>query len=67
MSLAAALNALLALVPADILVKDIRLEVVILTRWLEVNKAKLPQKVSKVVKQVNSTILQPTVVLEHFV
>ena len=46
MSLAAALHALLAFVPAEVLAKDTILEVVVLNRWLEVKKAKLPQKVS---------------------
>ena len=46
MSLAATLRALLVLVPAEVLAKDVRLEVVILYGQLQVNEAKLPQKVS---------------------
>ena len=57
MTLAAALRAWLALVPAKVLAEDTRLKVVILNGQLEVNNAKLPQKVSTVLKQVNSTIL----------
>ena len=57
MSLTAALHAWLALVPTEVLAEDTRLEVVILDGRLEVNEAKLPQKVSTVLKQVNGTIL----------
>ena len=57
MSLAAALHAWLALVPDKVLAKDVRLKVIILNGWLEVNKAKFPQKVSPHLKQVNGTIL----------
>ena len=46
MSLAAALHVWLALVPAEVLAKDVRLEIVILNGQLQVNKAKVPQKVS---------------------
>ena len=52
---------------AEVLAKDTRLEVVVLNGRLEVNEAKLLQKVSTVLKQVNGTILQPTVVLDHYV
>ena len=45
MSLSAALSALLALVPAEVLAKDTQLEVVVLGGRLEVRKARLPQKV----------------------
>ena len=58
---------LLALVPAEVLVKDVVLEVVILNGWLQVNKAKVPQKVSLDLKQVNGTILQLAVVLDHYI
>ena len=67
MSLGGALHALLAFVPAKVLVKDTRLVVVILGGRLEVREAKLPQKVSTVLNQVNGTILQPTVVLNHYI
>ena len=67
MSLAAALHMLLALVPAEVLVKDVVLEVVILNGWLQVNKAKVPSKVSLDLKQVNGTILQLAVVLDHYI
>ena len=67
MSPTAALHALLALMLTKVLAKDTRLEVVVLGGWLEVKETKLPQKVSIVFKQVNSTILQPTVVLNHYV
>ena len=67
MSFAAALCAWLALVPAGVLAKDTKLEFIILNRRLKVNKAKLPQKLNTVLKQVNGTILQPTVLLEHYV
>ena len=50
MSLAAALCAFLALLPAEVLAKDNRLELVVLNGRLEVNEAKLPQKVSTVLK-----------------
>ena len=50
MSLAAALHEILALVGAEVLAEDIRLEVVILNKRLEVNKVKLPQKISTVLK-----------------
>ena len=56
MSLAAALHVWLALVTAELLVEDIRLEVIILNRWLQVNEAKLLEKVSPDLKQVNSII-----------
>ena len=56
MSLAAALHALLALVPAEVLAKDTWLEVIILGWCLEVKEAKQPQKLSTVFKQVNGTI-----------
>ena len=46
MSLAAALHAWLALMPTEILAKDTRLEVVIQNGQLQVNEAKVPQKVS---------------------
>ena len=46
MSLAAAPHVFLVLVPAKVLAKDVRLEVIILNGRLEVNEAKLPQKVS---------------------
>ena len=45
MSLATALHAWLALVLAEALAKDTRLEVVIQNGRLEVNEAKVPQKV----------------------
>ena len=67
MSLAAALYAWLALVLAEVLAKDTRLEVVILNGRLQVNEAKVPQKVSPDLKQVNGTILQLAVVLDHYV
>ena len=57
MSLAATLHALLALVPAEVLAKDLRLEVIILNGCLEVNKDKLPQKISPDLEQVNGNIL----------
>ena len=56
MSLAAALHAWLALVPAESLAKDVRLEVIILNGRLQVNEAKVPQKVGPDLKQVNGTI-----------
>ena len=46
MSLAAALRMWLALVPAEVLARDTRLEIVIQNGQLEVNKALVPQKVS---------------------
>ena len=46
MSLAAALHAWLALVPAEVLAKDTRLEVIIQNGRLQVNEAKVPQKAS---------------------
>ena len=46
MSLAAALRAWLALVPAEVLAEDTRLEVVIQNGRFEVNEAKVPKKVS---------------------
>ena len=56
MSLAAALRVWLALVPAKALAKDVRLEVVVLNGRLQVNEAKVPQKVGLDIKQVNGTI-----------
>ena len=67
MSLAAALHAWLALVPAEVLAKDTRLEVIILNGRLQVNEAKVPQMVSPDLKQVNCTILQLAEVLDHYV
>ena len=67
MSLAAAPHAWLALVPAKVLAKDVRLEVVVLDGQFQVNKAKLPQKVSPELKQVNGIILQLAVLLDHYV
>ena len=46
MSLAATLHAWLALVPAKVLGEDTKLEVVIWNGQLQVNEAKVPQKVS---------------------
>ena len=46
MSLAAALRVWLALVLAEVLGKDTRLEVIIQNGQLKVNEAKVPQKVS---------------------
>ena len=46
MSLAAALHACLALVPAEVLVKDTRLEDIVQNGLLQVNGATVPQKVS---------------------
>ena len=46
MSLAEALHDILDFMPAKVLAKDIRLEVVIQDAQLEVRKAKQPQKVS---------------------
>ena len=46
MSLVAALHVWLTLVPAEALGEDTRLEVVIQKGGLEVNKTKVPQKVS---------------------
>ena len=40
------LSALLALVPAKVLAKDIRLELIVQNGRLQVNEAKLPQKIS---------------------
>ena len=47
MSLAATLRAWLALVPAEVLGEDTRLEVIIQNGRLEANEAKVPQKVSQ--------------------
>ena len=47
MSLAAALHAWLAVVPAEVLAEDTRLEVIVLNGRLQVNEAKVPQKVSQ--------------------
>ena len=49
-SLAATPYVLLAFVPAKVLAKDVKLEVVILNGRLQVNEAKLPQKVSPKLK-----------------
>ena len=46
MSLAEALRGMLAFMPAEVLAKDIWLEVAIQAGWLEDRKAKQPQKVS---------------------
>ena len=48
MSLAAALHAWLALVPAEVLAEDTRLEIIIQDGQLQVNEAKMPQKVSQI-------------------
>ena len=50
--------------PAEVLAYDTLLEVAILDGQLEVREAKLPQKVSTLLKKVNGTILQPTVVFK---
>ena len=48
MSLAEALRGVLALMPTNqVLVKDIQLKVVVQDGWLEVQEAKKPQKVNK--------------------
>ena len=47
MSLAEALYGMPAFVPAEVLAKDIQLEVVIQDGQLEVREAKQPQKVSR--------------------
>ena len=46
MSLAAALQAWLALVPAGVLAADTKLEIIVQNRRLEVNEANKPKKIS---------------------
>ena len=57
MSLAKALCSMLAFVPAKVLAKDIKLEVVIQDGKLEVIEAKWPQKVSTSFKKVIVIVL----------
>ena len=67
MSLTAALHASLAFVAAEVLAKDTQLEVVVLDGRLKVREAKLPQKVSTLLKQVMVLSYNQKWCLNHYI
>ena len=67
MSFTAALYASLAFVAAEVLAKDTQLEVVVLDGRLKVREAKLPQKVSTLLKQVMVLSYNQKWCLNHYI